>query len=377
MPLLQTRFVLGLAAGLTLVGWPQLARAQNAPAPVPVKFETVDQVEIHGTFYPGAKAEKGAAILLLHNIGVGFNSKNEGWEALALKLQANGHSVLAFDFRGHGQSTTVTSEFWKYGCNMQLVKGYKPDKTTISAADFHRAYYPVLVNDIAAAKIFLDRRNNNKEGNSSNVILVGAQEGAALGALWLNGEWYRYRIIQTDPFTGRPIRWENTSEGKKVYACLWLSMTSSIGSFNPQVSTWLEIAAKKNQVPMGFFYGDQDPAARAVATACVSRLTSNGKENTKFIKAVPIKGAKAAGSGLLKPNVGTDVGATIAETVEGLLKLKINQDWAESDQEKVGYVWSWTPGNAIIAKTEGEKYFRMFRVDYQAYRLNVPGLPPP
>src|SRR5437879_4389623 len=67
-----------------------------------INFNTVDGVEIKGTFYPSAG--KAPAVLLLHALGEDSRKKN--WVNLAEELQKNGFAVLTFDFRGHGESTT-------------------------------------------------------------------------------------------------------------------------------------------------------------------------------------------------------------------------------------------------------------------------------
>ena len=54
----------------------------------------------------------------------------------------------------------------------------------------------LAVNDIAAARRYLEVRNDAGDCNLSNLILVGAKEGAALGSLWIAEEWQRPHLIQ-------------------------------------------------------------------------------------------------------------------------------------------------------------------------------------
>ena len=77
-----------------------------------VHFETVDQVELHGTFWPGGKGRKSPCVLLLHKLN-GKGSHEEGWDLLADELAKKGFAVLSFDFRGHGDSNTIGTDFWK------------------------------------------------------------------------------------------------------------------------------------------------------------------------------------------------------------------------------------------------------------------------
>src|SRR5204863_6624589 len=94
-------------------------------------------------------------------------------------------------------------------------------------ADFSRGYLPHLVDDIAAAKRFIERRYNDAgECNAANTVLIGAEDGATLGALWLASETKRYRIIPVG------IRGEKNDkpESKDVVACAWLNISPTLGS---------------------------------------------------------------------------------------------------------------------------------------------------
>jgi pimeloyl-ACP methyl ester carboxylesterase len=146
-----------------------------------VTFETVDEVELHGTFYPSDQGVKAPCVLMLHDLGdtANHSGSNDGtsWALLAKKLQKNGFAVLDFDFRGYGKSTTVQPAFWKAPYNNKI-KGAGTKSSSIHAADFPAWYMPVLVNDIAAARRFLDEKNDAKQCNSRNLILIGVQEGA-------------------------------------------------------------------------------------------------------------------------------------------------------------------------------------------------------
>src|SRR5262249_50434133 len=95
----QGRLTWGVLASLAWFGMQQPSAAADKER---VKFDTWDQVEIHGTFYPGSKGNKSPCALLLHPIGA--NSQMQGWDELASSLQKEGFAVLTFDFRGHGDS---------------------------------------------------------------------------------------------------------------------------------------------------------------------------------------------------------------------------------------------------------------------------------
>jgi pimeloyl-ACP methyl ester carboxylesterase len=181
------------------------AKAGDELAAKQVSIETIDKVELKGKFYP-AKGKDATCVMLLHALGE--SSDNKEWNNFAKKLQEKGYAVLTFDFRGHGESTAVqpgmpnpknpklsVRGFWDEDLNRQGVKGLalnKPRPTEIKYADFAPTYYPVLCNDIAAARQFLDEQ---PDVNSNNLILIGAKDGATVGALWLNSEFHRFRYL--------------------------------------------------------------------------------------------------------------------------------------------------------------------------------------
>src|SRR5438105_3389463 len=103
LSLSRARWVCGLLFILVLV-LPASAQADKAAANTNqerVKFETVDQVEIHGAYYASSRGAKGPCAMLLHELG--GTSQQEGWNELATELQKKGYAVLIFDFRGHGE----------------------------------------------------------------------------------------------------------------------------------------------------------------------------------------------------------------------------------------------------------------------------------
>src|ERR1019366_6056377 len=134
----------------------------QAPAPEPARIVTVDGVKLNAVFYPSPK-KNSPTVIMLHPIGDGKNIKMPGWKSLATTLQTAGYAVMMFDFRGHGDSTTIddTQVFLNYPANRNNVK--LKEKDTIVFKDYKNstsAYLPVLINDIAAVKAYLDRKND-------------------------------------------------------------------------------------------------------------------------------------------------------------------------------------------------------------------------
>jgi pimeloyl-ACP methyl ester carboxylesterase len=235
-----------LLAAVALGVLPHAVRAQGKGGKAKVKFETFDKVELHGTFYDGINGKKSPAVILLHEIG--SNAQKAGWDDLAKKLQDEGYAVLAFDFRGHDRSTSVSpKEFWNVRINMGL-KGFNPGKpgSDISYKDFPPRYLPMLVNDIEAAKHFLDQQNDAGLCNSSSLIVIGAKDGATLGALWMALE-YQTPVIGKDAF-GRPVI--QGVQGEDLACGVWLSISPYIGSQQMAVTNWLAAVGLPGQPQM-------------------------------------------------------------------------------------------------------------------------------
>jgi pimeloyl-ACP methyl ester carboxylesterase len=242
-----------------------------------VEFDTVDGVGIKGRFFAGNRGKDSPCVLMLHALGE--NSNNKEWQNLAKKLQEKGYAVLTFDFRGHGDSTVVlpgipnrnpqliVKGFWDEPLNQQGVKGYalnKPRPTEIKYEQFNTGYYTVLINDIAAAKTFLD----DADCNSSNLTVIGAKDGATLGSIWLNAEWHRYRLVPAGPGVFKADLDRQNPEGQAVVGAAWLSLSSTLGNAKTaayNLQAILDWPAKLRQTPMLFVYAKSDEKSGTLA----------------------------------------------------------------------------------------------------------------
>ncbi len=323
-------FLTGFVACVALT-FASAARAQGKGDSA--KVTTVDGVELHASFYQSPK--KAAPIVIcLHPVGAGENSGSKNWKFLAESLQPN-YSVLLFDFRGHGKSTTVQPElFWSNSHNLQHVKGGREKRDTIDYKDFSKSYYLTLANDLAAIKSFLDRRNDQQACNTSNTILIGAENAATIGAVWLNSEWNRFKLIVNPMTPFLPPQPALTPEGRDVVACIWLSPDPKIGSQNVTLTATLEVAAKGNATPMVFMYGDADTRGQTIAKTMEAKLKT---AKHKFTAAVPVKGnTKLTGEKLLQAPLGTD--KAIKDYLDAVIEAK-GQEWGERDFRKTNYAW--------------------------------------
>jgi hypothetical protein len=321
---------MGFLAALTTLALAGEIRAQDktgakkSDSSDNIKFDSVDGVELRGTFYPASKA-KAPPVLMLHRLG----GNRQGWENAAEKLQDKGFAVLTFDFRGHGESTKVSPDFWKLSANANHIRGgNKPDKKTIRQSEFRADYLPMLVNDIAAAKRYLDKQNDAGLCNSSNLILVGAEEGAALGLLWMDSEWDRRPKIQTtlnrwifDP-QGKPF-------GEDIVAAIWVSPTSALSG--KSVSSWLRDHKEvREKIPMVFYASKEDPSGSAAATKLFDDLKRQGKMDQSFLQ---LKGGKARGVDLVN-NKDFKVPEDFKKYLEAVIDKKGVNAWKMRDAEK-------------------------------------------
>lgn len=321
----QRQFFLWVS--LALIGTPRIVFAQAKPEEI--RFDTVDKVEIKGTFYPGG-ANKAPCVLLLHELG-GDRQKG-GWDDLAKALQAKGFAVLSFDFRGHNDSTNVEANvFWSVPIN-NAFRFNKDGKISYTDLAKNKSYVPMLVNDIAAAKRYLDQRNDANDCNSSNLTVIGAKEGAALGSLWICTEWNRHRFVmkpdlRSPLFPPIPTPTGKT-EGEDIASAVWLSIPEKLMGQSP-VSNWLRMPAVCEKVPMAFFYGDKDDASSKTAKNLV-KLMKTGTKKLETTTTREKKDTKSAGSELLGKK-GLNTEEDICTYLEKVMEKRGNVVWVKKD----------------------------------------------
>jgi dienelactone hydrolase len=380
---LLSRTRLALAAGLSAVALCLVqaggAAAQKEDAKFKkdtVTFRTVDGVELKGTFWTNPDSKKNAAVLLLHNFSKqkGGDRSDEGWAALGESLAKEGYTVLSFDFRGHGDSKEVGKEFWtlqKFPHNKLALKMGAPPKeipTAIDYKDFQTtpsSYYPHLVDDIAAAKAFLD---NKAGGASGNLVVVGAGSGATLGAMWMASEYRRYRDKTENPQVGTRLNLDADPEGKDIACGIWLTISGNLESHQVPVDSWLvEVGGKKNKVPMLFLYGADDAKGKQNASIALTRLMPGYKmmesaeglnkfePALKLTRDYAIEGTKLDGSQLLQKSLSTN--AVIKGYIDKVLEERGSKETKRHEAEKFRYVWV-VPGTTQPrpAKQAGEEF---------------------
>jgi alpha-beta hydrolase superfamily lysophospholipase len=345
--------MLGLAVVLTgvvaygLCSMPtSVVRAQQSAGKI-ARFPSADGVELRGTFFAGDK--QSATVLLLHDLEEDSHGKT--WRSLANALHRKGHAVLLFDFRGHGDSTEVdAAEFWssRYPSNRYLVRGFPQGE--ISHKNFDSRYYPVLANDITAAKAYLDRRNDDGQCNSSNLVVIGAGAGATLGGLWMNAEWRRHELRPAS-FPRQAPQLEASPQGKNILCAMWLSIDAKLGSRNVNLPALLDLPGRHGEVPMVLMHGENDELGEKQATACAKRLNLNKKLRYTAAVEVPRAG-KLTGAALLDDRLQTQ--KAILEYIDSVLEDRGNE-WIEQDFEDRVFVWRLDAGPLQPANRLGER----------------------
>ncbi len=285
------RAVLG---GLSFIGL-ALGGSPAAFGQEKVRFETVDGVTLRGNLYTSDAGSKAPTIIMLHPLTNGKDKKPgdqtmDGWQQLAADLHKAKYTVLTFDFRGHGESTAVSQQMFQkadFPHNTQGVRTRR-DMTSLAAKDMQPAYLPHLVDDVSAARVFLDGRNDRDRLNSSNLIVLGAGDGATIGALWMASEWKRRRAdvsaVGSPLLVNRPPVPTNFGEpeGRDLLAGIFISMSPTLGGRNMPINNWIrDITAKRStRTQLLFVYGGKDPKVDQANLAWLKAIRP-GYERTK------------------------------------------------------------------------------------------------
>jgi pimeloyl-ACP methyl ester carboxylesterase len=304
--------ILGCALLVSLIAAGS-SRGQGAGS-TDVTFKTFDGVTLSGKLYAGGGAggKKDGTVLLIpsFDLAKGGGMQQQGYDDLAKSLQKEGYTVLSFDFRGFGDSKTVDAvAYWKHPFN-QLHRTRKPKVVTgkypeqIDHKDFKGKYTDYFVNDIAAAKTFLDQENDNKTCNTSNLIVVGAGYGATLGAMWVANECRRRRDLSILPGAAPML---GDLESDSIVGTVWLSISPTLpGRQSVPLKKWIVEGGRTHKIPMAFIYGENDTEGAKIATNMKGAIVDGAAKNDfKFTGSKPISKTKLTGAKLLEPSLDT------------------------------------------------------------------------
>jgi hypothetical protein len=333
-----------------------------------ISFRSGDGVELQGNFYPAPPSgAKDACVLLLHSFDArkGGDSHEENWDRLAADLQKEGYAVLTFDFRGFGKSKSVDKVFWDRAKNPQnqTIRNALKMPETIDRTEFRNDYYPNLVNDVAAAKAYLDRKNDGREVNASNLVVIGAGEGATVGALWMASELHRKKD-RASLTPGLPPDLDQP-ESRDFTCAVWLSISPTLGGRGVPVKSWLVEVGRDQKVPMAFVYGGKDSKAMNFAQNVVGAIkpktgpkkfdpkdTSDPRAYTGEKK---LADTSLEGSKLLQKTLDTEKWV-LKTYLPDLFEARPLREWRKRESERFAYVWAFpmTP-RPVLAKAPGEE----------------------
>ena len=288
----------GVAVGLSTFA--PVSRAQNTAAVEDVLIETYDGVKLRGKQYTGANKGKNNSVVIIMHAYQKEPSKGD-LGGLAKKLAGEGYHVLQFDFRFHGgKPMDVTPGiFWNDPFNKQHIKGAtnKPPRSELTLKDIKtpKDYYPMLVNDVMAARTYLDAQNDLGKVNTSTVYLIGAGDAASIGFLYMTAEWYREREVPNIPIppvyvsTNRGLFPNSQSCGGDIAGAVWLSPArhpsmsqNTIENFTSKYQGSIRL---REETPMLFISGEKD---------------AKGKEGAKFFFDKVLVAQPKSGSRLAK-----------------------------------------------------------------------------
>ena len=315
--------VFAMSAAFALLGDPPPVRAQPNP-PVEETFTTADGVRLKGLFHKSQKAGQGdPVVILLYPPGAGNTMLKPGdWEGLTRELNDKGFHVFRFDWRGHGKSTDITDtdKFWDNPVtgvwNKKYINGAnkKPVKSDLFVkTDIKDPYFPVYLTDLAAARVHIDQKNDQGDLNSSSIYLIGTGSTATLGMAWISSEWFRpaihpllglgqtYKLVPTQGIVVDP------EAGRDIAGAIWLSATRPQWVRQQTVQDWGRTAKLRENNPMLFLYGENDPLAKDSKWFFNEVLVAKGNKqySTKELEQTfltPIPKSKLSGVALLGNN---------------------------------------------------------------------------
>lgn len=293
----------------------------------PINCDTGDGVKLVGDLYPAGKAKdaRSPTVILLHAVGPNHSgASRRDFGKFPERLAAEGFNVVTFDFRGHGDSKIVDPARY-FTVYPYTGKGRPTAK--IDAKEFRDPrQYALMVNDLIAIKVWLNKMNNDRRLSSTNVALVGVEQGAAVGMLWLVNEF-------RDP--NRPKEFSETRigpprkfEGEDVAAVVWISMNGMLGNIRLDViscESWLTLLRERSVNTYAIF-GETDVASKTFWDRALKWIKpERDKDLYKLTGTKRIKNTKLTGTKLLD-NETFGVQKNIIDYLEDAL-MKSGRQW--------------------------------------------------
>ncbi|MBI4159274.1 alpha/beta fold hydrolase [Candidatus Woesearchaeota archaeon] len=172
-----------------------------------VNMQTEDSLNIVGDYFEG----NSKGIILLHM----FQKTKLSWRTFAEKLNKEGYSVLAIDFRGHGES----DDNWKNFVEKDFVN---------------------MVEDVKAAKAFL------KIHGITEIGIIGASIGANTALNYgMEDEDVRFAVLLSPGMNYKGIELEHSDFDRPV---LIVASKDDAQSFNDSKEIYNQLRSKEKQL---------------------------------------------------------------------------------------------------------------------------------
>jgi pimeloyl-ACP methyl ester carboxylesterase len=262
----RRRLQIGMVIVAALAAFPAVSAAQSAKERA--EIITDDGVELVGDWYPCDKGKNGSVIVLCHPIGPGKEgAKRQDWEKFPEKLQKAGYHVLAFDFRGHGDSTRLAdkTKYWTTP-NRPIPAGVRANNLppTISSRDWRNDQLLLwLGNDLLAVKKWLNLKNNAMECNASNICLICAEQAGVLAELFIHNEYSDPNRDKANDWSkpiAQQLRNPHKWEGDDYSRFILLSMPDKLGtrSYRQLLKERMTNLTQKRAIDTLTIYGGDD-----------------------------------------------------------------------------------------------------------------------
>lgn len=314
MKLVYRSLVLGMFLVTFLMGSAKQAYGQAKEEDVAIP--TADGLRLIGVWYPGGQGKQSDCVVFVH--ADKMNTQKGPWAAAAKALQAKGFSVLTFDMRGHGKSTTgKTISDAKLFANrdyfpLNRLSGTPTNYEQIKGIDhksFRPGYYPFLIQDLTAARRFLDTRNDAGECNSGRIHFIVDRDSASLALLFVCYEWLRNGINPTAPGLPAPNHNAGTDIVSMVFLSPRISPSQGVRSGGYKAAQDRDIySGLQEKVAMAFVVNTDIEARNDFITSLyqIWKIKPTAKEDKELGKyLIEVKGAKNLGIDLLDEKLNT------------------------------------------------------------------------
>lgn len=248
----------------TVVPMPPMPVKGEEKPPEAVSFKTADGLTIRGTLYPSTAPKDNPTVMILHDlvqIGKLSPSRDAGVTKLAQTLQKDGCTVLTFDFRGFGASMvpsgSIPPAFFSWSANSNLrtraLTGARPKVGVMPDLDSRlllaqKWYIPFLVQDVNAARLYLDLEHDRGRANTQNLYVIGVGEGAHLALLFTLAECLRF---ESGVARARPM-----GEDIKSVALVGVPQLGTVPWLVPAKSAYLNAVSRQANFPPVYVVSD-------------------------------------------------------------------------------------------------------------------------